>query len=491
MITSVGENVVLWVSKGDVGKYVSSDIPAANIHYYTQGNASGTAGKSDIFVLHEGSTYTQGDNTQHAMNAVNGNRESTTSSAHDYIFVAGASAWSSSAGSANINNSINYYESVNVTIGNKTYGGNNRVSDVISGKGEEGLNQGDHDVKTSWHYDLNIDANLEGGADGDHITSISLGGLPVGSNLSYQGVNYTVDAHGNVVIDVQDSADLNAHLTLTSPTEVTNPGSITVDISTEVGGSQHTSGDIDANSGEHSIAVSESAHTYSAETLDEEHHDAVAHTDTTEHADMTTSAENHSDSELTDNSASEHTDNTDSAAQTENTATSDLAENASATDHGSDNLTNDDPSTSQDNASLLIDHEDLDLSTVDSDTSAVQSTNENPETSLNLLLGDIDTQLNDTDAAQSEASVAEKSAPAESAEMNTENVINLSDIIHDDGAKDLSSLIQVADATDNTQAVGHVQDVPAESAGSDSAEVWDAHGAAELDHLIAQPDSEV
>ncbi|VDZ85220.1 Uncharacterised protein [Kluyvera intermedia] len=165
---------------------------------------------------------------------------------------------------------------------------------------------------------------------------------------------------------------------------------------------------------------------------------------------------------------------------------SDLAENASATDHGSDNLTNDDPSTSQDNASLLIDHEDLDLSTVDSDTSAVQSTNENPETSLNLLLGDIDTQLNDTDAAQSEASVAEKSAPAESAEMNTENVINLSDIIHDDGAKDLSSLIQVADATDNTQAVGHVQDVPA-----DSAEDWNAHGAAELDHLIAQPDSEV
>ena len=75
--------------------------------------------------------------------------------------------------------------------------------------------------------------------------------------------------------------------------------------------------------------------------------------------------------------------------------------------------------------------------------------------------------------------------------MNTENVINLSDIIHDDGAKDLSSLIQVADATDNTQAVGHVQDVPAESAGSDSAEEWNAHGAAELDHLIAQPDSEV
>ncbi len=114
------------------------------------------------------------------MNAVNGNREPTSSNANDYIFVPGSSSWSSSAGSANVNNSINYYESVNVTINGKTYGGNNRVSEVISGDGKEGLDPSHPDTHTTWQYELNIDANLDGAAGNDHISSIKLTGLPPG-----------------------------------------------------------------------------------------------------------------------------------------------------------------------------------------------------------------------------------------------------------------------------------------------------------------------
>ncbi|HED1423087.1 TPA: hypothetical protein R4S64_005214 [Kluyvera georgiana] len=514
MIVAVGPNVVVWVSAGDVGKYVSSDIPAENIHVYDQGNAQGNEGKTDIFVLHEDSTYTQGDGTQHSMNAVNGNREPASSNANDYIFVPGSSSWSSSAGSANVNNSINYYESVNVTINGKTYGGNNRVSEVISGDGKEGLDPSHPDTHTTWQYELNIDANLDGAAGNDHISSIKLTGLPPGTTISYNGEDYTVDANGNVVIDITGDSNLDIDLTFTSSTQIDDLGSIKVEITTEVDGSSHSSGDIDANSGDHAITLtgdedhhteSDSANLMTAD--DDVHHATADHVDTTDTADS--SQDNVSDNHTDTTGSVDNTDNSTSIVQPEETGSveqpneesaADQIEEDSASDHSGDanstasadgtDTADDNAATDQDTSTLLVDHDDLDLSNVDQDTSLTQPAEENPETSLTLLLDDIDSQLNGADTAQSVETPADNAAATDNGGPNQANVIDLSDIIHDDDAKDLSSLIQVADSAGNDPAAGHVQDVPAESSGGDSGEHWGAHEAAELDSLIAQPDTD-
>lgn len=338
--------------------------------------------------------------------------------------------------------------------------------------------------------------------------------MPPGTTISYNGEDYTVDAHGNVVIDITGDSNLDMDLTFTSSTQIDDLGSIKVEITTEVDGSSHSSGDIDANSGDHAIAItgdedhhadSDSATLMSAD--DDVHHATADHVDT---ADSTDSSPEHTSDDHTETTAS--TDTTDDSASTDQTqetgsaepsedaSTADQIEGDSAADHsvdadvdGTDNAetTGDNAATEQDTSTLLVDHDDLDLSNVDQDATLTQTAEESPETSLTLLLDDIDSQLNSADTAQSEVTPTDNSATVENSESNQVKVIDLSDIIHDDDAKDLSSLIQVADPADNDPAAGHVQDVPAESSDSDGGEHWGVHEAAELDSLIAQPDTDV
>ena len=518
-IVSVGENVVLWVSADDIGKYVSEDIPKENIHIYTQGNVQGTEGKSDVFVLHEGSTYTQGDNTQHAMNAVNGNREPSSSDAHDYIFVAGSSSSSASAGSANVNNSINYFESINVTIGGKTYQGNNRLTDVISGNGEEKLDPGHSDTKTSWQYELNIDADLNGGAEGDHIKSITLNGLPVGSVVSYTDadghtVSIEVKDTNGITIDVGDNANLDMNLTVTSPTEITGDHPLNVDVTVDVGNEEYPSGPIVDDDTTHRIPIVGGEETHSDDTVhtldaaDDVSHSSAEHTDTANSADQTEEtsstdhAEDSSSTDQTDGSTSDsNTTDADGADQTgdhtSETDAPDQSGDADSTDQtdqtedtGSTDLTDDDASADDSTANLLVDDDHLDLSGVDSDNSQLSTAEESPESSLNLLLDDIDTQLAEADSTQSTEPQADTSAAAVTSESDQESTLDLSDIIHDDDSKDLSSLIQVADTGEHAETAGEVQDVPAESGGDQGGDAWTAPNAAELDHLIAQPDTD-
>ena len=139
---------------------------------------------------------------------------------------------------------------------------------------------------------------------------------------------------------------------------------------------------------------------------------------------------------------------------------------------------------------MLVDHDNLDLSAVGSDTAQLSTVETGPESSLNLLLDDIDTHLTEADSAQSVEPQEETSVATATAEPEQENTLDLSDIIHDDDAKDLSSLIQVPDATEDNGTAGHVQDVPAEGSDAQGSETWAAPDTAELDHLIAQPDTD-
>ncbi|MER1979085.1 hypothetical protein KHU12_24300 [Pseudocitrobacter faecalis] len=474
-IVAVGENVIIWVSAGDVGKYVSSDIPQANIKVYTQGNVDGHVGKTDVFVLHSQSTYTQSDNTQHAMNAVNGNRESATSTAHDYIFVAGSDNWSSSYGSANVNQSINYFESINVTVDGKGYSGSNRITDVISGS-KEGLDPNNPDMHKTWQYELNIDAHLDAN-EGDHITSITLSGLPPDTTLNYDGKNYLVNDDGVIRIDVEGST-LDAKLTLSLTEQLSDMSNIKLDVATKVEGEEHHSGEIDANSGEHTLPIngnegSELSDDHSTNTLTADgdaHEQRHPETQSEEHASAhtTTFASEHLFSEENTHRASEKTD-----------------ENNDRQDNNTD--------YNHEDMGLLIDNDTLELSKLDGSEPINAQASTEPEASLNMLLGDIDNALHHAESADDDHGSAltggmEILNQTTGSETNPINTVNLSDIVHDDEHNDLSSLIK----TDN-QATPHsqpddVQHVPAESGGQ--TDVWTSNEAEQLGHLIAQPDQD-
>lgn len=446
------------------------------------------------------------------MNAVNGNREASSSTAHDYIFVPGDSSWSNTDGTKNVNGNINYIESVNLTVNGQTFYGNNRLTEIISGTGKEGLDPGHSDSKVSWQYDLNIDANIEGSSD-HNITSIKFSGLAPKATVNYQGVNYTADDNGNLTIDVPDGTHLDAHLTLTSPTQITDLGSVKVDVVTDVDDSSPSSGPIDANSGDHSIVLTggednhadDSTHTLSTEG--DVHHATLAHVstvDSTEHTDDV-SANDHSTESDSANLAAlsgndTHTATTDPG-DTANTGETDisepadnLAENQTVDTAGQAEETdsaNDHAAADQDTAGLLADNETIDLSAIEQDTSQVQSVaNESPETSLSMLLDDIDSQLHEADTAQSTEPLEDKPASTATTDTHQVETIDLSEIIHDDSTNDVSSMIQVEAPAENTETAGHVQDVPAESSAGEGADSWNAHNIAELDHLIPQPDTD-
>lgn len=256
-------------------------------------------------------------------------------------------------------------------------------------------------------------------------------------------------------------------------------------------------------------------------TEDDVHHsDHADTTDSTDHAEDSASTDHADSATLADQTAgietadAGHEETANTPAQTEDTAPTDQTvdhassgdsdattqpEGTNAADHAEGteqadntetaNTVDETAQTDESNANHLIDHDNLDLSGVNQDTSSPQASSESPEASLNLLLGDIDSHLNEGDT-QGDDGAADKAVATETGDDNQATVIDLSEIIHDDGSQDLSSLIQVADTSEGDQTPGHVQDVPAESSGSDSGDAWSTHDAAELDHLIAQPDTD-
>lgn len=191
----------------------------------------------------------------------------------------------------------------------------------------------------------------------------------------------------------------------------------------------------------------------------------------------------------TDPGDTANTGETDTSEPADNLAenqTVDTAGQAEETDSANDHAAAD-----QDTAGLLADNETIDLSAIEQDTSQVQNVaNESPETSLSMLLDDIDSQLHEADTAQDAEPLEDKPASTATTDTHQVETIDLSEIIHDDSTNDVSSMIQVEAPAENTEAAGHVQDVPAESSGGEGADSWNAHNIAELDHLIPQPDTD-
>ena len=410
-IIAIGQNVTLWITKGDIEAHrVSDSIPKDQIKYYSNGNPSGDESHSDVFLLHQNSGYLQ-DGEFRGMNSITGNTTSASGQygdARDTIYVQDdGKGWGADKGPANVNGNINYVDNVSVTIGDKTIvQGSNHISDVTSSEGGSGWDPNAPISHTSWHYELSLDASIAGGGGKDQITSITLSGLPKGS-IEFNGKPYSVDANGHVVIDVDDSVDLSAKITINTGNSL-NLGDIKVDITTSVNGELHESGDIALNDAHHSITLSGE--------------------------DPSTHQQSH-DTEMMAVSIDEHHD---------------LNEK-----HGSHDvqLQNEGLEGEGDHQSyaLLLDSEDLYLIP----TSEPDDTVHNSPTSATML--------------------------------GSEEQLNFSDIIHDEGNdNDLSKFLPVADVrSESHHSPDHIVAVDAPYDGGDA---YTGDEQAQMDNLIAKPD---
>ena len=516
-IVAIGENVILWITEGDIeAGRVSDQIPKDQIKVYTNGNPSGDESHSDVFLIHEGSGYWQDGNFRD-LNSIKGNTTSASGpngDARDTIYVQDdGQGWHADKGPANVNGNINYVDNVTITIGGKTIvQGSNSISDVTSSDGGQGWDPNAPESKTSWHYELSLDASVNGGGEHDQITSITLSGLPQGT-IEYNGQTYTVDANGHVVIDVDDTTNLNANITLTTDNQV-NLDDVKVDIETSVNGEHHDSGDIAVSDDHHSITLSGSDADTS--TTQESHDADVLTTSADEHHDTSDSDTTHdtqSQSETTDATQSvaatsselvdEQSPHHDVASQeTDNTADThaSVAEN-DTTVSGDDTQTE---SSEADNShASLIDSEDLYLTPTETVADSASTPNDAAtadsatETSLSNLVGGEDASTGESQTVT--ANVAESAtdnsdadhgdSPASATTLSSEEPLNFSDIIHDESSDDdLGKLLPVADVSaESSNATDQI--VSADSA-ADGNDAYTGGDDAHVDNLIAKPDTD-
>ena len=501
-IVAVGENVIIWITQGDIeAGRVSDQIPQDQIKVYGDGNPSGDESHSDVFLVHEGSGYWQ-DGQFHNLNSVHGNTTSASGEngdARDTIYVQDdGNGWHVDKGPANVNGNINYVDNVTITIGGQTIvQGSNSISDVTSSEGGQGWDPTAPESKTSWHYELSLDASINGGDEHDRITSITLSGLPQGT-VEYDGQTYTVDANGHVVIDVDDTTNLNADITLNTDTQI-NLDDVKVDIETTVNGETHDSGDIPVSDDHHSITLSGEE---ADKSTDQESHDTDASTTSAgdEHHDTADSDSTHdTQTRSTTTTVSEQVEDRSEHHDTISEAADNSAENhASATESDTSSVdTQDAADGSTDSHTPLIDSENLYLAPIDSTADAESTQHEAAtvasdsvsETSLSNLMSAVGTgEETAPDHSPTEASNVADSAPDNAATtLSSEEPLNFSDIIHDEGSdNDLGKLLPVADVSAES---GHTADniVPAEAA-YDGNDTYTGGDDAHVDDLIAKPD---
>jgi hypothetical protein len=154
-IVSIGSNVRIYLSEGDPEPQCAD--PAHQIQHYNDGNQNGDGQYSDIFVVHPGSQYRQGDGTYHALNSLNGNTQSEQNGHKDYVFVQDGKDTNYQISDGTNNNSetnVNTQESVSIS-GSDGMGhslqlqGINHVEGVILGDGTvHTQNKGSTSVET-------------------------------------------------------------------------------------------------------------------------------------------------------------------------------------------------------------------------------------------------------------------------------------------------------------------------------------------------------
>ncbi|WP_152630240.1 hypothetical protein [Kosakonia radicincitans] len=531
VIIAIGDNVQIWLTPDSPDGAIKGDqVPEHSnpdqIHYYdSHGNVNGSsAGHTDIFVVgdHTGGYYQQGDwSNDHydfrPVHNISGNQGTAGGSAgKDYIFVNGDSANYNVTGvdhTANHqNNAFDNLQITNTENGSHPIGHANGIEGVIFGDGPSSSMGGSTEVTHS--VTLNVDVDLESSDSSDHLTSLTLNGLPEGAHFSgeYTDVSYDGDK-GSYTLTFDDHAThYEGQISVELPEGQHNLGDISMEVNSTA--SEHHDTDFNFNGEEGGQFVSGTDTTGSDDhptddTADSAHIEATsAAVDDLSHADA---GDTHADSNDT------HTDTGDTPADTEDTHADAGDTHADAGDMHADAETAADTDTTaaDDNASapLLIDSSEISLDfggSEEAEAHGDQSLATTDTGSLNNLLGDDGAHAeNDTDGTAAHAtqpdnssasgdgsdSASHDSSDSASPGLDQDQPINFSDIILDgDEHQDLASLIQgdstPATPVDPAEDTDHPAPVAPPGEGGDDAGSGDGGGHDDMDNLIAKPDSD-
>jgi hypothetical protein len=517
VIIAIGDNVQIWLTPDSPDGAIKGDqVPEHSnpdqIHYYdSHGNVNGSsAGHTDIFVVgdHTGGYYQQGDwSNDHydfrPVHNISGNQGTAGGSAgKDYIFVNGDSANYNVTGvdhTANHqNNAFDNLQITNSENGSHLIGHANGIEGVIFGDGPSSSMGGSTEVTHS--VTLNVDVDLESSDSNDHLTSLTLNGLPEGAHFSgeYTDVSYDGDK-GSYTLTFDDHAThYDGQISVELPEGQHDIGDISMEVNSTA--SEHHDTDFSFNGEEGGQFVS------GTDTTGSDDHPADDAADSA-HIEATSAAVDdlsHADAGDT------HADSNDA-----HTDTGDTHADAGDTHADAEATADTDTTAADDNASapLLIDSSEISLDfggSEEAEAHDAQSVSTMDAGSLNNLLGDDGEQAeNDTNGTAAHAtqpdnssasgdgsdSASHDSSDSASPGLDQDQPINFSDIILDgDEHQDLASLIQgdsaPATPVDPTEDTDHPAPVAPPGEGGDDAGSGDGGSHDDMDNLIAKPDSD-
>ena len=477
-IVAIGDNVRVWLSEGDT---VPEHTSASQIQYYSGSNTQADNGErfSDIFVIHEGSSYSKNGST-YALNKVQGNLDGQYK---DYVFLQGHGeeygfdATLPSSGKTNALTSFKVFDADSqLTIGTC-----NHLEGIIYG---DGLSSIPGETTATWDITLKIAVNLDSTDGSQMLARLTLHGIPEGAifdNTGLESVSYDA-ATGNYIL-------------ILLPGVISYSGLVTINDIPDGEQNMEMSLQVETSEGLYDFDDIHSASDFS-ETIDYDYTrepDSFSAQDEGEALDDAAAmiASGYIDTDQSEESvdedhnlqATQDTDNQHdetSLAAADNETAADGHDTDSADNHPQNSLIDDQP------FALDGDHDEPHLSTTVSPDAA-----ETEENSLNTLLGDADnTSLYESETVDTESSLnnsAHASEP-ESSIISHDEPLSFSDIISDTDTKDLSTLIQTEEAA-TADTLSNVEPVPAEGGGEEGQNAW-VNDDNQVEDLIAKPEVE-
>ncbi len=303
---AIGSNVHVWLTPDSPdGKIQGDFVPKADspdqIHYYTsQGNANANNGDkthTDIFVVgdHTGGYYQQGDWSQdhyefRPLNGITGNQGLPQSSVgKDYIFVQGNEADYTVTGvdhpQNGKNNDIDNLHVVDNDTGKSPFQNANGIEGVVFGDGPSGTHGGSTTVTTT--ATLNLDVNLESSDSSDHLTSLTLGGIPENATFTgnYTSVSYDADNKVYHLTFDNDTSHFTGQVTVELPNGESDFGDITLEVGSTADNQHQSDFTIDGKEGGTVVSESHGGEEHADDAVDDDHPLMASHSAEESHTD--------------------------------------------------------------------------------------------------------------------------------------------------------------------------------------------------------------
>ncbi|VTP73424.1 Uncharacterised protein [Leclercia adecarboxylata] len=207
----------------------------------------------------------------------------------DYIFVQGNEADYTVTGvdhpQNNKNNDIDNLHVVDNETGKSPFQNANGIEGVIFGDGPSSSHGGDTTVTTT--ATLNLDINLESSDNSDHLTSLSLGGIPENATFTGNYTSVSYDAENKVyhLTFDNDTSHFIGQVSVELPDGKSDFGEITLEVGSTADDQHETDFTVDGKEGGTFVSESHGGEEHADDAMDDEHPLMASHSVEESHAD--------------------------------------------------------------------------------------------------------------------------------------------------------------------------------------------------------------